>query len=38
MSFDQWKKIDKIEQRKGSEVGKPREKIVSVKDMLETVL
>ena len=32
--FDQWHKIDQVEQERGRELGKPREKIISVKEML----
>lgn len=33
--FDQWNKIDQVEMEKGKELGKPREKITSVQDMLD---
>lgn len=32
--FDQWRKIDQFEQKRGNERGKPREKIVHVHEML----
>lgn len=32
--FDQWRKIDQVEQKRGNERGKPREKIVHVHEML----
>lgn len=32
--FDQWRKIDQVEQQRGKERGKPREKIVYVHEML----
>lgn len=32
--FDQWHRIDEVEQERGRELGKPREKITSVKEML----
>ena len=35
MFFDQWRKIDQVEQERGNEIGKPREKIVSVQEMLD---
>ncbi|XP_044001426.1 NADPH:adrenodoxin oxidoreductase, mitochondrial isoform X2 [Aphidius gifuensis] len=35
VSFDDWEKIDKIEISRGKDVGKPREKIVDVSEMLE---
>lgn len=35
VSFDGWRKIDKVEIEKGEKVGKPREKIVDVKEMLK---
>lgn len=34
MFFDQWRKIDQVEQKRGNECGKPREKIVHVHEML----
>ncbi|CAL7946996.1 unnamed protein product [Xylocopa violacea] len=33
--YNDWKKIDKIECERGQELGKPREKIVDIKEMLE---
>ena len=35
MFFDQWHKIDQVEQERGRERGKPREKIISVQEMLD---
>lgn len=35
VSWEGWKKIDKYEQEEGNKVGKPREKVVDVKTMLE---
>lgn len=32
--FDEWHKIDRVEQKRGKAVGKPREKITSVQEML----
>lgn len=32
--FDQWHKIDQVEQERGRELGKPREKIINVNEML----
>ena len=37
MSFGDWRIIDKEEQNRGTKLEKPREKIVSIKDMLETI-
>ncbi|XP_071442271.1 NADPH:adrenodoxin oxidoreductase, mitochondrial [Hetaerina americana] len=34
VSFSDWEKIDEEEKRRGKEIGKPREKIVSVEEML----
>ena len=34
MEFSDWEKIDQYEVQKGELVGKPREKIVSVEEML----
>ncbi len=34
MTFDDWKKIDEEETRRGQLVGKPREKMTNVEDML----
>ncbi|KAI8826195.1 uncharacterized protein EV422DRAFT_515705 [Fimicolochytrium jonesii] len=34
VSFEGWKRIDDVEVRRGEEVGKPREKVVRVEDML----
>ena len=33
--FDQWRKIDQVEQERGSKLGKPREKIINVQEMLD---
>ena len=33
--FDQWRKIDQVEQERGRKLGKPREKIISVQEMLD---
>ena len=33
--FDQWRKIDQVEQERGSKLGKPREKIIKVQEMLD---
>jgi len=35
VSFDQWRKIDQVEQERGRKLGKPREKIISVQEMLD---
>ena len=35
MFFKQWDKIDKAEQEQGAKKQKPREKIVSVRDMID---
>ncbi|XP_073969327.1 NADPH:adrenodoxin oxidoreductase, mitochondrial isoform X2 [Rhodnius prolixus] len=35
VSFDGWKKIDRVEVERGKAVGKPREKIVSIQEMLK---
>lgn len=35
VSFDGWRKIDKVEIEKGEKVGKPREKIVDIEEMLK---
>ncbi|KAG8235984.1 hypothetical protein J437_LFUL015138 [Ladona fulva] len=35
VSFSDWEKIDAKEKRKGKEVGKPREKITSIAEMLQ---
>ena len=37
VSFADWEKIDQEEQRRGIEKGKPREKIVSIQEMLHVV-
>ena len=34
MMFSQWEKIDKLEQQRGSEIGKPREKVTSIEEMV----
>jgi len=33
--FDQWRKIDQVELERGRQLGKPREKIISVQEMLD---
>ena len=33
--FNQWRKIDQVEQERGRKLGKPREKIISVQEMLD---
>lgn len=33
--FDEWEKIDRKEQERGKKHGKPREKIISTKEMLQ---
>ncbi|XP_053988816.1 NADPH:adrenodoxin oxidoreductase, mitochondrial isoform X1 [Hylaeus volcanicus] len=38
VSYNDWKKIDKVECEKGKELGKPREKIVNINKMLEIAL
>lgn len=38
VSWDDWLKIDKAECEKGQQIGKPREKILNVADMLEIAL
>ena len=35
MTFEEWKKIDEYEKGHGEKVGKPREKVVNVKEFLE---
>lgn len=35
--FSDWEVIDEEEQRRGHSVGKPREKIVSITDMMNVV-
>lgn len=35
VTFDEWKKLDQEEIRRGKEKGKPREKFVTVKEMLD---
>ena len=35
MFFDHWHKIDQVEQARGRELGKPREKIISTQEMLD---
>ena len=37
MLFADWEKIDQEEQRQGIEKGKPREKIVSIQEMLHII-
>jgi len=34
ITFSQWEKIDHLEQQRGSELGKPREKVISVEEMV----
>jgi hypothetical protein len=34
LSYDDWRRIDAEEQRRGEVIGKPREKITRVRDML----
>jgi len=36
VTFDQWKTIDHEEVMRGKVVGKPREKITSIEEMLQT--
>ncbi|CAK9815629.1 NADPH:adrenodoxin oxidoreductase, mitochondrial [Anthophora plagiata] len=38
VSYNDWKKIDKAECENGKKLGKPREKMVDIKEMLEIVL
>lgn len=38
VSYDQWEKIDAVEREMGEKLGKPREKIVDIKKMLEIAL
>jgi hypothetical protein len=33
--FDEWEKINRIERERGKKIGKPREKIISTKEMLQ---
>lgn len=33
--FSDWEKIDSVETRKGEAVGKPREKLLTVQEMLQ---
>lgn len=35
VDFDGWEKIDRVETERGKGVGKPREKILNVAEMLE---
>ena len=35
MRFQDWEKIDRVEKARGESKGKPREKIVSVEEMLK---
>lgn len=35
VTFEKWEKIDKEEQKRGKKVGKPREKIVDISEMLK---
>jgi adrenodoxin-NADP+ reductase len=37
ISFDQWKKIESVENERGKQSGKPREKVTSLKEMLNIV-
>ena len=34
VTFTQWEKIDKLEQQRGNEMGKPREKVTSLEEMV----
>ncbi|KAJ8897905.1 hypothetical protein PR048_003262 [Dryococelus australis] len=34
VSFEDWERIDAVEKERGALVGKPREKIVDIKEML----
>jgi len=34
VTFSQWERIDKLEQQRGSEMGKPREKVTSLEEMV----
>ena len=34
MTFDDWDKIDAVESQRGEQIGKPREKLVDVQEML----
>lgn len=36
-SFSDWEKIDKVEIQRGKAKGKPREKVVSLKEMMEII-
>jgi adrenodoxin-NADP+ reductase len=38
VSWKDWERIDAVEQSRGKKVGKPREKIVDVKEMLAVSL
>lgn len=38
VSYNDWKKIDKIEREKGKILGKPREKIIDINEMLKIAL
>jgi len=35
VSYEDWEKIDRVEQERGKQMGKPREKIVDITEMLE---
>jgi len=35
VSYEDWEKIDRVEQERGKQMGKPREKIVDIAEMLE---
>ena len=35
VTFDDWRRLDVEEKAKGAAVGKPREKVTGVKDMLD---
>ncbi len=37
ITFEDWKKIEKEEERRGALLGKPREKITSIEEMLRIV-
>src|SRR5262249_15169753 len=35
VSFDDWKRLDQVEQERGKALGKPRQKVTSIPEMLE---
>lgn len=37
VSFADWERIDRVERRRGEVSGKPREKIVSIEEMMRIV-